>query len=119
ALVSYIAYIAKMLWPAHLSALYPYPETLPGWWVFGSMFVLIGVSVAVVRAAQRRPYLAVGWLWYLGTLVPVIGLVQVGNQAMADRYTYVPLIGLFLLIAWGIPELRNVVRGERAKGRGP
>ncbi|HEY4580396.1 MAG TPA: hypothetical protein VIG89_05115, partial [Candidatus Acidoferrales bacterium] len=83
ALVSYIAYIAKMLWPAHLSALYPYPETLPGWWVFGSMFVLIGVSVAVVRAAQRRPYLPVGWLWYLGTLVPVIGLVQVGNQAMA------------------------------------
>ena len=105
ALVSYIAYIAKMLWPAHLSVLYPYPETLPGWWVFGSMFVLIGVSVAVVRAAQRRPYLAVGWLWYLGTLVPVIGLVQVGNQAMADRYTYVPLIGLFLMVAWGIPDL--------------
>ncbi|MBI4465355.1 MAG: tetratricopeptide repeat protein [Acidobacteria bacterium] len=105
ALVSYVAYIGKTLWPTRLAALYPYSLSLPGWWVLGSLLGLIGVSVLVIRAAPHRPYLLVGWLWYLGTLVPVIGLVQVGDQAMADRYTYVPLIGLFLIAAWGIPDL--------------
>ena len=105
AVVSYVAYIANMLWPVRLSIFYPYPDSLPGWQVFGSMLILIAVSAAAIRAARRKPYLAVGWLWYVGTLVPVIGLVQVGNQAMADRYTYVPLIGLFLMFGWGIPDL--------------
>jgi tetratricopeptide (TPR) repeat protein len=105
AVVSYVAYIGKMLWPAGLAALYPFPETLPGWQVFGSLFVLIGVTLAVLRAGPRRAYLAVGWFWYLGTLVPVIGLVQAGQQAMADRYSYVPLIGLLIMAGWGIPEL--------------
>jgi len=105
ALVSYVAYIGKMLWPARLAAFYPYPQLIPGWWVGGAILGLIGVSVAVIRKAWRYPYLPVGWLWYLGTLVPVIGLVQVGNQSMADRYTYIPLIGLFLMVAWGIPDL--------------
>jgi len=105
ALVAYVTYIGKMLWPTRLAAFYPYPRSLSGALVVGAIAVLIGVSAVVIRAAPRYPYLLVGWLWYLGTLVPVIGLVQVGNQAMADRYTYVPLIGLFIITAWGIPDL--------------
>ena len=104
AVVSYFAYVAHMLWPMHLAVFYPLTPSLPGWQVVGSILGLIGVSVAVIAARSHR-YLAVGWMWYLGTLVPVIGLVQVGQQSMADRYTYVPLIGLFLIAAWGIPEL--------------
>ena len=105
ALVSYVVYIRKMLWPARLAPFYPSARSLVGWWVAGAIFVLAAISVAVIRGARQRPYLAVGWLWYLGTLLPVIGLIQVGTQAMADRYTYVPLIGLFLIAAWGAPEL--------------
>ena len=104
AVVSYFAYIAHMLWPTRLAVLYPLTPSLPGWQVAGSVLGLIAVSIAVIAARSRR-YLTVGWLWYLGTLVPVIGLIQVGEQSMADRYTYVPLIGLFLIAAWGIPEL--------------
>jgi len=106
ALVSYASYIGKMLWPHHLTVLYPHPiDTLPMWQVVGACILLMCISFLVIRQAQQRPYLVVGWLWYLGTLVPVIGLVQVGVQAMADRYTYVPLIGLFMLIVWAGPDL--------------
>jgi len=105
AVMAYAAYIGKMLWPAQLAAIYPYPASRPGWLVAGAAAGLIAVTVLTLRAARRHPYLPVGWLWYLGTLVPVIGLVQVGSQPMADRYTYVPLIGLFLIAAWGIPDL--------------
>ena len=103
--VSYLAYIGKMLWPANLAVFYSYPKSLPVEWVGGSLLVLAGVSVLVIRFAARLPYLLVGWLWYLGTLVPVIGFVQVGIQSMADRYTYLPLIGLFIIMAWGIADL--------------
>jgi len=105
ALVSYVAYIGKMLWPARLAVLYPYAQSLPRWEIAGAFLGLIIVSVAAIRGGLRHPYLPVGWFWYLGTLVPVIGLVQVGPQAMADRYTYVPLIGLFILVAWGVPDM--------------
>jgi Flp pilus assembly protein TadD len=106
AFLSYLSYIAKMLWPQELAAFYPHPAyTLQIWEVIGAAVLLICISVFVIRAVRMRPYLTVGWLWYLGTLVPVIGLVQVGSHAMADRYTYVPLIGLFLMIAWGVPEI--------------
>lgn len=105
ALVSYVGYIGKMIWPQHLAIFYPHPGALPTWQVVGAGLLLLSLSIILLRAAGRFPYLGVGWLWYLGTLVPVIGLVQVGDQAMADRYTYVPLIGLFVLIAWGIPDL--------------
>jgi Tfp pilus assembly protein PilF len=105
ALVSYVAYIGKMLWPARLAAFYPYVGSLPGWRVAGASLGLIAVSVAVLWMGMRRPYLPVGWFWYLGTLVPVIGLVQVGSQPLADRYTYLPLIGLFIMVSWGVPEL--------------
>ena len=105
ALVSYVGYIGQMAWPTRLAAFYPFHRSLPLWWVAGAALGLIGVSVAAIRAARSRPYLLVGWLWYLGTLVPVIGLVQVGNQSMADRYTYVPLMGLFIIAAWGAVDL--------------
>jgi Flp pilus assembly protein TadD len=105
AIVSYAEYIGKMLWPRNLAVLYPYPDMIAMGQVALAGILLLGISVFVFRWARKRPYLLVGWLWYLGTLVPVIGLVQVGAQAMADRYTYVPLIGLFMMIAWGIPDI--------------
>jgi len=105
ALVSYASYIGKMIWPHHLAVIYPYPETFPMWQVVGAGLLLVCISILVIRFARRYPYLAVGWLWYLGTLVPVIGLVQVGVQAMADRFTYIPLIGLFIMIAMGVPDI--------------
>jgi tetratricopeptide (TPR) repeat protein len=104
-LVSYISYIGKMIWPYHLAIFYPYPENIPVWHVAGAGLLVISLSIAVVLTGRKLPFLPVGWLWYLGTLVPVIGLVQVGTQAMADRYTYVPLIGLFILAGWGIPNM--------------
>jgi tetratricopeptide (TPR) repeat protein len=105
-LVSYTKYIAKMLWPKDLAVFYPHPgQSLPIWQAILAGLILLIISIAVIRLGRRYPYLPVGWLWYVGTLVPVIGLVQVGEQAMADRYTYVPLIGLFVIIAWGVPEL--------------
>jgi len=105
ALTSYVGYIWKMVWPARLGAFYPFPASFGPWQVIAAAAILIGASVVALRAARRHPYLPVGWFWYVGTLVPVIGLVQVGDQAMADRYTYVPLIGLFLIVAWGVPAL--------------
>jgi Flp pilus assembly protein TadD len=113
ALVSYASYMVKMIWPSNLAVYYPHPHTIPFWQIAGSGLLLICVSVLVVKATKNRPYLAVGWLWYLGTLVPVIGLVQVGSQAMADRYTYVSLIGLFIMIAWGVPSVLTGWRYRR------
>jgi len=102
---SYAAYAAKTLWPVNLAAFYPYPRTLSGWWMVACLLGLAAVSLAVIRERRRRPYLAVGWFWYLGALVPVIGLVQTGDQAMADRYSYIPIIGLFIMAAWSAEEL--------------
>ena len=115
AVVSYVSYLWKMIWPRGLSIIYPHPiETLPTWEVAASGLVLACISALAIRSARRLPYFAIGWFWYLGTLVPVIGLVQVGAQAMADRYTYVPLIGIFIVIAWGVPDLlaRRKPRGK-------
>ena len=105
ALVSYVKYIGKMVYPSKLAVLYPHPGMLPWWKIAGAFLLLVSISFLAIRVVKQSPYFAVGWLWYLGTLVPVIGLVQVGIQSMADRYTYVPLIGIFIIIAWGIPEL--------------
>jgi tetratricopeptide (TPR) repeat protein len=105
ALVSYIEYIAKTIWPNNLAVLYPHPGLPPLWQVFGAVMLLAAVTMTVIRMAGRFPCVAMGWLWFTGTLVPVIGIVQVGAQAMADRYTYIPLIGLFVIAAWGMPEL--------------
>jgi tetratricopeptide (TPR) repeat protein len=106
AFVSYGKYIGKTIWPSRLAMFYPYPDKADLIWqavVFASLLVII--SVAVVCLMRRRRYLLTGWLWYLGTLVPVIGLVQVGDQALADRYSYIPLTGLFIIIAWGVSDL--------------
>jgi tetratricopeptide (TPR) repeat protein len=106
AAVSYVAYLGKTLWPARLAAFYPpHAESISGAALVGSALFLVAATAAAIRAGRRRPYVLVGWLWYVGTLVPVIGLVQVGDQAMADRYTYLPLIGLFVAAAWGIHDL--------------
>ncbi|MCK4753373.1 MAG: tetratricopeptide repeat protein, partial [Planctomycetes bacterium] len=106
AFVAYTGYIGKMFYPVRLAVLYPHPEnTLPMWQLIVSLVILVAISAAVIYTSRKRKYLAVGWFWYLGTLVPVIGLVQVGPQAMADRYTYIPLIGIFIMIAWGAAEL--------------
>lgn len=121
ALVSYIAYIGKMIWPTRLAVLYPLPgPNLPVWKPIIALVVLVSISAGLICMARRRRELAplvVGWLWYLGTLVPVIGLVQVGKQSMADRYTYIPSIGISIIAAWGVERLtrgwrrRNIMLG--------
>jgi protein O-mannosyl-transferase len=113
ALVSYVRYVAKLLWPANLACFYPRPEHWPVWQVAGAILVLAGITALVLRLLSSHRYLATGWFWFVGTLVPVIGLVQVGEQAMADRYTYIPSIGLFVLAAWGLGDL--VCRWPRLK----
>ena len=105
ALISYLSYIKKMIWPLDLIIYYPYPESLPIWQTAGAGLLLISASVLVFWVGNTRPYFIVGWLWYLGTLVPVIGLMQAGLwPAIADRFAYVPLIGLFIIITWAVPE---------------
>ena len=102
AVVAYVRYLGHGLWPAGLAVFYPYQAW--GWeTVLGAGVLLAGVTGVVVWLGRRQPPLLVGWVWYLATLLPVIGLVQVGDQSLADRYTYVPLIGLFILAAWGLP----------------
>ena len=105
ALVSYVGYIKKMVWPFNLAVYYPFPKTVPMWEVLVAVLFLTGVTFLAFRWITAKPYFAVGWLWYVGTLVPGIGLVQAGLwPAMADRFAYVPLIGLFICITWGGAE---------------
>jgi len=113
AVVSCTNYIGKMIWPKGLAVFYPHLGMRPIWHVVLAGLVLVGISVAVIWWLRRRPYLAVGWLWYIGTLVPVIGLVQIGGQSMADRYTYVPLTGLFIAVAWGITDFTARLRHRK------
>jgi len=105
ALLACATYLGQALWPARLAVFYPHPETgLAGGAVAAALALLVGLSVLAWRARRWQPAVLVGWLWYLGTLVPTLGLVQVGSQARADRYTYLPLVGLALALAWGVPE---------------
>lgn len=116
AVVGYIAYIIKMFWPAKLAVFYPHPEnTLPGWQVVGSAVVLVLITAVAIWFGRKRRYLMLGWLWYVITLVPVIGLIQVGWQSMADRYTYIPVIGLFIIFAWGVRELLGLAGRRPAR----
>ena len=111
ALVSYMAYIRKTVWPVDLAVLYPHAGMPEAWIVGVSALLLVSITVLGIRNMRDMPFLLVGWLWYLGTLVPVIGIVQVGSQAMADRYTYIPLIGLFIALAWGSARFVAVCPG--------
>jgi tetratricopeptide (TPR) repeat protein len=105
AAMSYVIYIANFIWPSGLAFFYPYPSRWPVGEVVFAVLALVAMSVTVVLAYRKRPYLAVGWFWYLGTLAPVIGLIQVGHQARADRYTYIPMIGISIMLAWWAAEL--------------
>jgi tetratricopeptide (TPR) repeat protein len=104
-LISYTEYLAKMVCPFPLAFLYPHPRMFSLLKLAVSLFVVLSISYLAVRKIRCRPWLAVGWFWYIGTLVPVIGLVQVGVLGYADRYTYIPLIGLFVMVAWQVPEM--------------
>jgi Tfp pilus assembly protein PilF len=105
ALVSYVKYAVTMVWPTGLSIFYPYPHDFSMAEVAGAALALVAATTLAWRERTRRPYLFAGWAWYVVTLVPVIGLAQVGTQAMADRYTYVPYAGLFIIVAWGAVDL--------------
>jgi tetratricopeptide (TPR) repeat protein len=114
ALVAYARYLGKTFWPAKLAVFYPYsPLSVDSWQVMGAALLLLIATVAIVLAARKQPCLLIGWQWFLGTLVPVIGLVQVGKQALADRYAYLPHIGLFILIVWGAAAIVARLRRPR------
>jgi len=105
AFVSYFLYLGKAVWPVNLAVFYPHPGAWPSLWVALAAGLLIACTILTVRWHRRFPYALTGWLWYLGTMAPLIGLVQLGTQGMADRYTYVPLTGIFLILAWGLPDI--------------
>jgi tetratricopeptide (TPR) repeat protein len=105
AFVAYVSYLGKTFLPEKLAVLYPHPGHWPLWQVLAAALILIVITAAAIAFAKSRPYLLVGWLWFVGTLVPVSGLVQVGEQYMADRYTYIPLIGIFIVLVWGVSEM--------------
>ncbi len=114
ALLAYVQYIGKTIWPSDLSIFYPHPALVSPlsysaltWQLIIAALLLICITVLVIRQIKNRPYLTIGWFWYLGTMVPVIGLVQVGMQSMADRYTYLPLLGIYIMIVWGIRDLSD------------
>ena len=105
AVISYVSYLGKTFWPFDLAMFYPYEYPSPLWKILFSCFILIVITIVVIYAIKKLPFLFVGWFWYLGTLIPVIGLVQVASSAMADRYTYLPSIGIVIMLSWGIPLL--------------
>ena len=112
--VSYLRYVGKAFWPSRLVPLYPHPgNSIPFWQAAGAVLVLVAITVLVLRHRERR-YLAMGWFWFLGTLLPMIGIITVGDQGMADRYAYIPYIGLFVAIVWGTNELASEHKIPRA-----
>jgi tetratricopeptide (TPR) repeat protein len=103
--VSFMTYLEKTFVPNHMAVFYPFAFQLPAWQVWGSVFLILFISVVVIISMRRLPYLFIGWLWYVITLLPVTGIIQARNFSMADRYTYLPLIGIAVMLAWGIPPL--------------
>ncbi len=106
AFLSYAKYMGKMVWPQNLAVIYPFGrDGIQSWQVILCALLMLGISFLVLYFGRKQKYLPVGWFWFVGTLIPVIGIVQVGSHAYADRYTYVPYIGLFLMLAWSLPQL--------------
>jgi tetratricopeptide (TPR) repeat protein len=105
AILSYVSYLGKTFWPSDLAVFYPYEKIFSLWQVFGGALLLLAISITTIFFIKRAAFLFVGWFWYLGTLIPLIGLLQVSIQPMADRYTYLPSIGIGIMLAWGIPLL--------------
>jgi Tfp pilus assembly protein PilF len=117
ALISYVTYISKISWPAHLAVFYPYPEVLSLWQTGLAVLLLVGVTAYACLGLKKRPFLIVGWLWFLGTLSPVSGIIQVGLwPALADRWAYIPSIGLFIIIVWGVHEFLWQWRSQVSRG---
>lgn len=115
ALVSYISYIGQIVWPRKLAVFYPYPEKIPLWESTGALVALILATIVLLWSLRKRPYLSVGWLWFVGTLIPVIGLVQAGLwPALADRWAYVPMIGLAVAVVWGLGDIVAKLRLQKA-----
>jgi tetratricopeptide (TPR) repeat protein len=117
AVVSCVVYLRKTVWPNHLAAFYPYPKSFAAWEVIGASLILTAISLAALLS-RRRPYLLAGWLCYLVTLSPVLGLIQVGSHARADRYTYLPLIGIFIAVVWGLTDLLGARRAVATQAQG-
>lgn len=113
-LMGYAGYLAKLFWPTNLIVIYPFAKSFSFWHAMGSAVLLMGITALTIVMIRRRPYLFVGWCWYLGTLVPVIGFIQNGEQAMCDRYTYIPSLGIFLMAIWGMCELTHRWRHRTA-----
>lgn len=113
AIISYTVYVISLFYPFGQSVWYPYDVNFPVWKIFGSLVLLIAITAICIWQIKERKYLLFGWLWFLGTLVPVIGLVQVGAQPLADRYTYIPYFGLFIMLVWGFDELFGYLKLNR------
>lgn len=113
ALISYCRYLHKFVWPEKLSVLYPHPGSWPGIMVAGAAIFLLAVSAAALWQFRKRPWIFVGWFWFIGTAIPVIGIVQVGIQSMADRYTYIPMIGVYIMATWATCELTSHLKSRR------
>lgn len=110
ALITYLKYIERIIWPHDLAILYPFPSSIPLWQVICSLLFLLTISIAAIRKGRQYPYIAAGWFWFLITLAPVIGIIQVGGQSMADRYTYIPATGLFIIASWGAGDLAKKLK---------
>ena len=104
-IASYVTYLGKMIWPLNLAVFYPYPKHFNAELVAADFLFLICVTVIVIMSVRKLPYLVTGWFWYLGTLIPVIGIVQVGSQSMGDRYAYIPSVGIFIIVSWGLTDI--------------
>jgi tetratricopeptide (TPR) repeat protein len=111
--IAFVTYLTKTFWPQDMAVFYPFPSQIPIWHVVGATFLIIVISTFVIVKARRVPYFFVSWLWYATTILPVIGIIQIGDFAMADRYHYLPSIGIAIGLAWGIPSLINEnIRGK-------
>jgi protein O-mannosyl-transferase len=115
ALVSYVMYVGKMVWPFGLAIPYPYPMHIAGWKAASAFLFLAALTMVSIKSIKKYPFIAVGWFWYLGTMVPVIGIIQAGDQAMADRFAYIPFIGLYIILIWGGSKLAEGFRLKKTR----